>query len=177
MDFQPSEVNKHFTEDGPGTIDTSIRSSSSAEITRTDVVRCIEERALAFQGYESTNTGFLEPLQVVRYGPSEEYKHHFDWALTTRRDTTFFVYLEANCTGGGTNFPVLNPPTDEKWCEFVDCDESYNAGVTFKPIAGNAIFWQNFNADGTGIKESFHAGLPVTTGSKIGLNIWTWRLE
>lgn len=47
-------------------------------------------------------------------------------------------------------------------------------GITFKPIKGNAIFWENLRADGTGYPETWHAAFPVTSGTKIGLNIWSW---
>jgi prolyl 4-hydroxylase len=92
------------------------------------------------------------------------------------------VYLEANCTGGGTHFPRLPRPTGPEWCKFIECgseyekyeDEGLKDGVIFKPIAGNAVYWENMRADGSGYAESWHAGMPVTSGTKIGLNIWSW---
>jgi prolyl 4-hydroxylase len=87
------------------------------------------------------------------------------------------VYLEADCTGGGTNFPRLRKPTEKSWCKFIECDEEGEEGlegVTFKPIKGNAVFWENLRLDGTGYEESWHAGMPVKSGRKIGLNIWSW---
>ena len=88
------------------------------------------------------------------------------------------VYLAADCVGGGTNFPRLNRPENtapgsgSKWCEFLECEE--NEGVTFRPIKGNAIFWENLRADGRGIPETWHGAYPVREGSKVGLNIWSW---
>ena len=117
----------------------------------------------------------MERLQVVKYSVSNQYRNHYDWSDDLQRETTFFGYLMANCTGGGTNFPGLDAPNDDKWCEFIDCDEPYEAGVTFKPMLGNVIFWVNYKADGTGHPKTLHAGLPVTSGTKIGLNIWTGR--
>jgi prolyl 4-hydroxylase len=96
------------------------------------------------------------------------------------------VYVAANCTGGGTHFPRLQKPVDRSWCRFIECDaepsnqggkEDLSQGVIFKPIAGNAVFWENMRSDGTGYSESWHAGLPVTKGSKVGLNIWSWRID
>lgn len=88
------------------------------------------------------------------------------------------VYLEADCTGGGTNFPRLKMPADKKWCEFIECGGDGEGleyeGVTFKPITGNAVFWENLRADGSGYRETWHAGLPVLSGTKVGLNIWSW---
>src|SRR6186713_2205397 len=96
-----------------------------------------------------------------------------DWSSsksTSGRVSSFMVYLEANCTGGGTNFPRLERPKDRNWCRFIECREEGEGngtgqqsveGVTFKPIKGNAVFWENLRNDGTGYKESWHAGLPV----------------
>lgn len=55
-------------------------------------------------------------------------------------------------------------------------DSQPGAGVIFKPLAGNAVYWENFRPDGTGRgwDETWHAGLPVKEGTKVGLNIWTW---
>jgi prolyl 4-hydroxylase len=65
---------------------------------------------------------------------------------------------------------------DELWCQFADCDRPYGERVTFKPIAGNAVFWMNLKdgGKGEGDLKTLHAGLPVTSGTKMGLNIWTW---
>lgn len=83
--------------------------------------------------------------------------------------------------GGGTNFPMLDAPKAlpkvDEWCQFIDCDEPWESGVTFRPIAGNAVFWMNMIDDGkgklVGDERVLHAGLPVTSGGKVGMNIWT----
>jgi len=158
------------------------RNSQSTTIPRDAIVRCIESRALAFQGFDVPRT-HLEPLQLVQYSRGGTYHWHTDWfesaAQTTtaaggNRLTSFFVYVAAaNITGGGTNFPVLNAPSDELWCDYVDCDESWENGVTFRPVPGNAVFWQNLREDGSGDPATLHAGMPVTSGAKLGMNIWT----
>jgi prolyl 4-hydroxylase len=66
-------------------------------------------------------------------------------------------------------------PEDKAWCAFIDCD-SADGGVTFKPIAGNAVFWENLQQHGGIHPDTLHAGLPVLSGQKIGMNIWTWIL-
>lgn len=85
------------------------------------------------------------------------------------------VYLAANCTGGGTRFPLLQMPGDERWCDVLDCGDGAReaGGVTFLPRAGAAVFWENFDAEGRGWKEGLHAALPVVDGYKVGLNIWS----
>lgn len=83
------------------------------------------------------------------------------------------VYLADECEGGGTEFPMLEKRKHGRWCEFVDC-ESEREGVAFRPRKGAAVFWMNFDEEGRGVRETVHAGLPVTLGSKVGLNIWSW---
>jgi prolyl 4-hydroxylase len=109
---------------------------------------------------------------VQNYGVAGQYRDHFDWyddahAVGGNIASTFFVYIHANCTGGGTTFARLEPPRDTKdeWmCEFVDCDRPWDEGTTFKPVLGNAVYWENL-----------YAGAPVTGGNKMGLNLWTWK--
>jgi prolyl 4-hydroxylase len=92
------------------------------------------------------------------------------------------VYVAADCEGGGTEFPRIRMPDTmrghTRWCEFLECGktlkEGESMGVTFKPIKGNAVFWENIGRDGRGYEETFHAALPVTRGEKVGLNIWSW---
>jgi prolyl 4-hydroxylase len=119
----------------------------------------------------------------VQYGNDERYHLHTDWFTAADRTTpdvggnrltSLFVYVAAsNLTGGGTSFPILDQPHDERWCEFLDCDEPWDNGVTFRPVPGNAVFWQNLMEDGAGDPATIHAGLPVTSGYKLGMNIWT----
>lgn len=146
-----------------------------AELPRTKTVKCIEHRAIDFQGWPEDT--FIERLSLQRYKEAGFYGNHYDWATANpnaRRTSTFMVYVFANCTGGGTNFPLLSMPKDSKWCEFVDCEAGSASGVTFLPRPGAAVFWQNFDGDGRGWKEGLHAGLPVAQGVKIGLNVWSW---
>jgi prolyl 4-hydroxylase len=155
-----------------------------AVIERDNVVRCIEHRARDFQGWNPDL--HIELLRTQRYGVGGHYKHHYDWSGASReadRVSTFMVYVDANCDGGGTEFPRIRMPSGKKgrWCEFLECNhvtskekKGLELGVTFKPITGNAVFWQNLAANGRGYEETYHAGLPVLSGHKVGLNIWSW---
>jgi prolyl 4-hydroxylase len=59
----------------------------------------------------------------------------------------------------------------------LECDGvAAKMGITFKAITGNAVFWQNLDSHGRGYEETYHAGLPVLSGYKVGLNIWSWGL-
>lgn len=196
--------NPHFTPStvwtsGTESLNPSIRNSEKAPLPRSQTVKCIEERARVFQGWRPYT--FIEKLWSQRYGVGGHYTYHYDWSTATKktgRVSSFMVYLEANCTGGGTHFPRLERPKDGSWCQFIECGdgasstdadlsantvedgrpkEDLSKGVIFKPIAGNAVFWENMRGDGSGYAESWHAGLPVTKGVKIGLNIWSWLAE
>ncbi|KAK5662412.1 hypothetical protein OQA88_8323 [Cercophora sp. LCS_1] len=160
------------------------RTSQSTLVPRDPIVRCIETRALLFQGFDTPRAN-LEPLQLVKYGPTEHYHYHTDWftdpahaaaATGGNRISSFFAYVSVanDTTGGGTNFPHVDAPTDTRWCDegWVDCDEEWERGVTFRPVEGNAIYWENM-VDGVGDERTLHAGLPLTGGGKVGMNIWT----
>ncbi|KAF2710542.1 hypothetical protein K504DRAFT_476484 [Pleomassaria siparia CBS 279.74] len=183
--FQPSTV---WTS-GVERLDPLVRHSEKAKLDRDRTVKCIEERARVFQGWRPNV--FIERLWSQKYAVGGHYTYHYDWSSsksTSGRISSFMVYLESECTGGGTNFPRVQRPKGEDWCRFIECEEKGNGGrsgnasdtlegVTFKPIKGNAVFWENMRSDGSGYKESWHAGLPVKSGRKIGLNIWSWYQE
>lgn len=101
--------------------------------------------------------------------------------------------------GGGTYFPRMpRRSADSRWCPFIECEgdaqvaadgefedreggyqppqDNSTTGVVFKPVPGNAVLWENFRSDGTGrpYDETWHAGLRVLGGVKVGLNIWSW---
>ncbi len=157
-----------------------MRDSESAHIDRDDeVVRRIEKRAMEFQGWRGSDTVVEHPT-IQRYKVDGFYNYHFDWdpSLTRgNRITTFNIYLVGDCTGGGTNFPFLPQPNDTRWCNVIECDDEGRdgyQGVTFKPIAGSAVYWENIHPNGSTHKGVYHAGLPVKSGVKVGLNIWSW---
>ncbi|KAK4443763.1 putative prolyl 4-hydroxylase [Podospora aff. communis PSN243] len=177
--YQQSKVYRGFDEKP---INLEIRDSQSAHIDRSDpVVRRIEKRAMEFQGWRGPDT-VIEPPTIQRYAVDGFYSYHFDWdpSLTGEggnRITTFNVYLVGDCTGGGTNFPYLERPNDARWCDVIECTEEgmdgYQ-GVTFKAIPGSAVFWENMHPNGSTHEGVYHAGLPVKSGVKVGLNIWSW---
>lgn len=166
-------------------IDKAYRLSTTAKLNRNDdVIARVEARARALPFYRAV--GDFLPMVVQNYGVAGVYRDHYDWfdnphAVGGNIASTFFVYVHANCTGGGTNFARLTMPPEEKegdgerWCEFVDCDRPLDEGVTFKPMVGNAVYWENLDVNGAGHPRTLHAGMPVTSGSKMGLNMWTWK--
>ncbi|RYP17532.1 hypothetical protein DL765_004496 [Monosporascus sp. GIB2] len=188
--FEPSTV----TSDGAATRrDAAVRDSEVALVPRTAPVRCLERRAAALQGWRADL--WVERLRTQRYrGPAGHYAHHFDWGSGARgwgrvSSVMAWVHADEDLEGGGTEFPLLRWRADrERWCgRWLECppppdgdgeDEGFEdyVGATFRPVPGNAVFWENFRPDGTGVgwEESWHAGLPVRRGVKVGLNIWSW---
>ncbi|EAQ91413.1 hypothetical protein CHGG_03348 [Chaetomium globosum CBS 148.51] len=136
----------------------SVRDSEVALVPRTDAVRCIEERARAVQGWR--REAWIERLRVQRYGVGGHYAHHFDWSSGRGG--------WGRCASGEEHRGGKGGEDDGK------------KGVVFRVAPGNAVYWENFMADGSGrgYEETWHAGLPVIKGVKVGLNIWTWgRIE
>ncbi|KAJ4858407.1 2OG-Fe(II) oxygenase superfamily domain-containing protein [Trichoderma breve] len=178
--FEPSTI----THDSSATHrDTTVRDSSVAVLPRTDIVRCIEARAMAFQGWRRDL--WIERLRTQRYVAGGHYNHHFDWSGNADgwgRVSSFMAWVDAadELEGGGTEFPLLETTIDSNasnWCDLIECERE-EKGTTFKVIPGNAVYWENFARDGRGYDETWHAGLPVKKGVKVGLNIWSFgRIE
>jgi len=179
--FAPSKL---YNDDGTVFEDSSQRSSLSAHLDghleNDPVIRSLQMRARRFPFYH--NVGPFLPMTVQNYGVNAEYQLHTDWFTDPEVyggnvASTFFVYIHANCTGGGTHFPELKMTKSERerWCDFVECDKPVEEGITFKPVRGNAVFFNNLQANGTGHPMTIHAGMPVTSGRKMGMNIWTWE--
>ena len=99
-----------------------------------------------------------EPLGVLRYGPGQEYRPHYDYYSDDRhqaqRISTVFVYLNDVEEGGGTDFPRL--------------------GVKVDPEQGKAVKFLNCDAAGQPNPETLHAGLPVIRGEKWLATLWFW---
>lgn len=99
-----------------------------------------------------------EPMGVLRYGPGQEYRPHYDYynddQHEAQRVSTVFVYLNDVAEGGGTEFPRL--------------------GVTVDPKLAKAVKFLNCDAAGKPNPETLHAGLPVIRGEKWLATLWFW---
>ncbi|KAI1327733.1 hypothetical protein F5Y16DRAFT_410133 [Xylariaceae sp. FL0255] len=167
--FSPSLVKK----DGK-LVQNTYRTSWSAILPDGDPsVRCVLDRSKSFLGT------MLEPIEVeigvpqlVRYTEGQEYNLHHDWMRVPQRAfdgsprsfnrvASFFVILQDGCEGGETWFPFIknvSPQSgeDRLWHEHEE------GGLSFKPVAGNGIFWINLFPNATGDTRTVHSGLPVT---------------
>ncbi|KAI0857707.1 hypothetical protein F4860DRAFT_338865 [Xylaria cubensis] len=180
--FNPSVVHKNGK-----MVQNPYRTSWSAALPAEDpAVECVLERSRRFLGtILNPSEDEMGVPQLVRYTEGQEYNLHHDWMRipqaafdgsprTFNRVASFFVILQDTCTGGETWFPFIKAISlqpnegdeDRLWREHED------GGLTFKPVAGNALFWVNLFPNGTGDTRTVHAGLPVTGGLKTAMNIW-----
>ena len=112
----------------------------------------------------SIDANRFEHFQCVSYSVGQEYQAHYDTfdastkegrleiELNGQRQFTVLIYLNDDFEGGQTYFPKLD--------------------LLFTPKKGAGLFFNNTYGDGCVIESSFHAGLPVSSGRKIALNIW-----
>ncbi|KAK3393270.1 hypothetical protein B0H63DRAFT_386871 [Podospora didyma] len=200
--FAPSQVTKNGRQ-----LHTSDRTSSSAGLPRDDpAVVCVLGRTRNFLGTMLRNDyDEMGPPQLVRYSAGQRFNIHHDWYDTPRvandgtsrrwnRIASFFAILESNCTGGETHFPFAKgvaPPSpwgEEQWqggqiqgemkTESQPLwREHEDGGLAFRPVAGNALFWVNLHANGSGDTRTKHAGLPLLEGKKTAMNIWPRRYQ
>ncbi len=106
-----------------------------------------------------------ESLQVIHYGPGQEYRPHFDaYDLSTakgqrycerggQRMVTALAYLGEVDGGGATGFP--------------------NLGLEVAPQTGKVLVWHNCRP-GTTVchPDSYHQGKPPLRGDKWAFNLW-----
>jgi prolyl 4-hydroxylase len=95
-----------------------------------------------------------EGLQILHYGPGQEYEPHYDWfdpelpsfgpmtKVGGQRIASVVMYLNTPEEGGGTAFP--------------------ESGLTITARRGSAVYFAYEGGDRT----SLHAGLPVIRGEK-----------
>jgi prolyl 4-hydroxylase len=143
----------------------TLRTSSSAvllEANQHTAVRAVRDRVANLTGYPEPN---LEPLQLVRYLPGQQYEPHHDFfdACDVRevfrggeRRATVLIYLNAipDDGGGGTHFPEL--------------------AVRVQPRRDGGVFFENYVEVNPhrGDARSLHQGEPPTRTTKFAVNVW-----
>jgi prolyl 4-hydroxylase len=104
----------------------------------------------------ATGTAFEqgEPLQVLRYGPGQQYKPHLDAlpGLANQRRWTALIYLNDDYEGGETAF--------------------LETGHVLRGRSGDMLLFENALADGRPDPTTRHAGRPVTAGTKLLASRW-----
>jgi prolyl 4-hydroxylase len=141
------DVEQRFVED-------PIRRSDKAGfpiISEWPFVRAINLRIAAATG---TPVECGEPLQILRYGPSQEYRPHFDAiaGMENPRVLTALAWLNADYAGGETRFDDL--------------------GLSERGRAGDLLVFANTRSDETPDPRTLHSGAPVTSGVKYMGSRW-----
>lgn len=142
------------------------RTSDGMFYTRgeTEVVRRVEARIARLLGWPQQNG---EGLQVLCYGPGDQYKPHYDYfdpvepgtpAILQRggqRVATLIMYLQEPAQGGATVFPSVK--------------------INVLPKRGNAVFFSYPRAHPS--SRTLHGGEPVTAGEKWIATKWLRERE
>lgn len=158
--MQPSKV-VDATE--ASAVSTQYRTSDGAVLlpAQMDIVHVgILRRLSALAGIEPYQGEFLS---LLRYKPGQEYKPHHDFLVEDTQDyskikacgqrkRTLLTYLNAEYEGGATAFSKLD--------------------ITYKGQTGDALLFDNTDANGTPHQDSLHAGVPVETGEKWLATLW-----
>ena len=108
-------------------------------------VRLLNQRMADATGTKVENG---EPLHILRYAPGQQYKPHLDAIpdAGNQRTWTVLVYLNADYTGGETQFDLL--------------------GIKHRGEVGDALIFRNVNDQGQLDPRLRHAGLAVESGLK-----------
>ncbi|KAK1987717.1 hypothetical protein LZ30DRAFT_701304 [Colletotrichum cereale] len=186
--FRPSYVVKDGVAQG-----TPDRTSWSAGLPGEDAaVRCVTRRAEGFMGAAlAPGRDEVGAPQLVRYTAGQRFNVHRDWYDAFQPDASggggrdrrwnrvasFLAVLEDGCAGGETWFPRVRAAAPQHLAAAADRHwrRHEDGGLAFRPVRGNAVFWVNLHANGTGDERVVHAGLPVEAGVKTAMNIWPRR--
>jgi len=102
-----------------------------------------------------------EGLQVLNYGPGQEYKAHYDFfgqnspSAGNNRISTLIIYLNDVEEGGETVFPLLQ--------------------LAVKPKRGSALYFEYFYRQQALNDLTLHSSVPVVRGEKWVATQWMRR--
>ena len=143
--------------------DKLFRTSKTCDLSllRSPFAVSIDEKIAKTIGIRPT---YSEGIQAQRYDVGQQFKAHTDYfepgtpeyakfgGDRGNRTWTFMVYLNEGMGGGGTKFFAIDR--------------------TFIPRKGQAVIWNNLNADRTPNSATLHSGEPVTAGHKMIITKW-----
>lgn len=150
------------------------RTSQSAFLDKShdEVVAMIEQRVADLL---KVRVKQIEPFQIVKYEPGQQYKEHHDWFDETTKPLINDITKEMGGNRLYTIFAYLNDLADEdiKQHKGATCFPKADGGtgVCADPIMGSGIFWKNKD-NGKTTDDTLHAGRPTGISIKWGLNIW-----
>jgi prolyl 4-hydroxylase len=136
------------------------------ERAQDDVIHRVENRIADLIGMPLPNQ---EPFQILRYGPGQEYRPHYDYfdpALKGsqvhlerggQRVATLIMYLNDVDQGGDTSFPEL--------------------GIRTIPRTGRALLFYSLGLNGEPDPLTLHGGDAVVKGEKWIATCWIRQRE
>ena len=142
------------------------------------VAKRISERVSEVLGIPMSH---FEDLQVVHYRPGQQYQAHYDACVgddpqkcdrnvkdSGQRYATFIIYLNDDFTGGETEFPTRVDNRGQNGLLRV-----VPKPLRVVPKRGKAVLFFNLDDALVNVRDdSFHAGLPPTSGEKWMCNKW-----
>lgn len=140
---------------GQGVLDP-IRDSdtTSVPIIEEDLIVQAVNRTIAIA--TGTRPGQGEALTILRYGPSQQYRPHYDaydeGHPGPQRSKTALIWLNSEYEGGETHFPRL--------------------ALTVRGMPGDMLVFDNLTPAGKRDDRMEHAGLPVKRGEKWLASRW-----
>lgn len=137
--------------------------STAYALLELDLTQRISERVAAMFAATGLDISadYIEPLQLVRYQPSERFGPHHDYHATGKSsvqgEQRMFTFLLFGSTltseqEGETHFPLLD--------------------VAVSPKLGDGLVWANVDETGEPNERSLHEGRPPVAGEKIAINVW-----
>jgi prolyl 4-hydroxylase len=168
---------------------STMRTSENTVETSTNASKTIKNIAFNMLAMDDID-GLAEPLQVVRYAPSQYYLPHTDYFEGdemynpkinngSNRFATLFVYLNTITKGGETIFPLAYETRflGSNWTLDMFLDECVpNANVIHvNPTKGKGILFYSQHPNGTLDPISLHGACPPLGSTKIAANLWMWN--
>lgn len=159
--LKPSMVHDPVTGKG---IQNSVRTSYIVHVTPEHLDWFSLELDMIIETLTGVSRARGESMNLLRYENGQEYKPHYDAIVGQgeqfdnilrdggQRIKTAITYLSGDYQGGETAFPKLQ--------------------LTIKAGIGDILIFDNLDEDGNVLLDSYHAGTPVTEGTKWILTKW-----
>ncbi|GMH32459.1 hypothetical protein BSKO_00293 [Bryopsis sp. KO-2023] len=138
-----------------------------------DVVSRVEERVAQVTMLPVSHQ---ESMQILRYQQGEKYSPHHDFfhhethtsvSAGGQRIMTVLMYIETPLEGGETVFPRADRRSSGPgWSACA------RAGMSVKPIKGDAVMFYSLFPNGTADASSLHGSCPTLQGEKWSATKW-----
>ena len=132
-----------------------VRDASAAHIPPVAEDLVVQQINRCIAAATETESGWGEPLNILKYAPGQQYKPHHDGTSPDNvsvRNLTALIWLNDQFEGGETDFPKIK--------------------VRVRGSVGDMLVFRNVHSNGEFDARMIHAGLPVTKGVKWMASRW-----